>query len=82
MKSFGTGPLNNTVGCPCKVTNTCPKDKSCHCDELSPTIFKERGVITAKDVLPIRSANFQPLPQGGTAKFFISSIRCSPKPIG
>lgn len=81
MKSFGTGPWNDTIGCACKVTNTCPNDKSCHCDELLPTPFKERGVITAKEFLPLRGANFQPLPSGGTARLYVSSIRCGPRPI-
>lgn len=81
MHNFGTGPFKDTIGCVCKITNTCPKDKSCHCDAQFPNSVSDRGVVTAKESLPIRQANFQPRPQGGTAKFFISSIRCAPRPI-
>ncbi|XP_046570317.1 uncharacterized protein LOC124278610 isoform X1 [Haliotis rubra] len=80
---FGLADDITTKGCPCGKLGTCGTNNTCRCDNKGPMGDFDRGVITAKDELPVVSASFggQSTPNA-VGKATITSLNCSRIPDG
>ena len=78
---FWSGKNINSTSCHCGRNNTClDPEKPCNCDANVPEILSDKGFITAKEILPIRSVVYGPLSyKSQNANFTVGPLICTGK---
>ncbi len=81
-QAFFTGSHVGEHICTCGLDNSCIKpdliDRKCNCDAKNPAWEEDEGTITAKELLPINSVVYGPLPLPiEMANYTVGPLRCS-----